>query len=103
MSEPHSDPVQAGWLKMLLRAIVANDTKYEIRYGLLLRALAVAQQLGYGTSIRSDLDPPHWPVVVIDLPEVGQVSWHVRPALAWDGHSKAEKFARIEQFCGQGE
>ena len=49
---------------------------------------------------------PEWPIVYIDLP-TGQVSWHIRATeiplfshlewehVDWDGHTTAEKYARL--------
>lgn len=57
-----------------------------------------------------DADADEWAVIWIELP-TGQVSWHVPRTLVeatdlerrpyqWDGHSRLEKNARIEQFTG---
>lgn len=85
--------------KVLMRAVL-NDTNYKERYGDVLRALAVAHDLGYRAGIKIDPKEPAWPVVYIDLPDDGQLSWHM-PEYAgeWDGHTTAEKFARIVAYA----
>lgn len=63
----------------------------------------------YPAVIGTDPGVPGWPVVYIGLAE-GQVSWHVSPAdmdlfahvprgpdARWDGHSVAEKYARLDR------
>lgn len=92
-------PVQ---LSMLLAAIEANDTKYGPRYGLVLTAVAIAQLLGYPTGFRIDPAEPDWPVAMIELPKVGQVSWHLPAHVRkWDGHSTEEKYKRVRAFIEQ--
>lgn len=91
--------------KVLMRAVI-HDTNYPQRYGDVLRALALAHDLGYRVGIKIDPKEPGWPVVYIDLPDDGlepaggQVSWHM-PEYAgeWDGHTTAEKFARIAAYA----
>ena len=66
-------------------------------------AAAYPSSIGYHDSAE-----PEWAVVIIDLP-TGQVSWHVAPedmdlfghvarsdVNTWDGHSTAEKYARLD-------
>lgn len=85
-------------LAAVLAEIEANDTNYEVRYGLVLRAMAAAAALGYRVGIAVDHAEPEWPVVYIELP-TGQVSWHM-PAHseAFDGHSTAEKYERCRAY-----
>ena len=85
--------------KELLCKIEENDTNYDIRYGLVLKALYLANELGYESGIRIDPSEPDWPVVYIELP-TGQVSWHMPcHKYEWDGHSTEEKYERIRSFC----
>lgn len=77
-------------------------------------AMQLARKAGYLIWVHSG-DDPDWPVVFIELP-TGQVSWHVpiaelmtffpdtpvAPASPWDGHSTAEKNARIRAFMAPG-
>lgn len=85
-------------LATILAEIGANDTNYEVRYGLVLRAMAAAAALGYRVGIAVDHAEPEWPVVYIELP-TGQVSWHM-PAHteAFDGHTTAEKYQRCRAY-----
>lgn len=82
--------------KTLLQ-IVENDLNYDVRYGLVLKAMYLANVLGHEVGIRIDPYEPNWPVVYIELP-AGQVSWHMpkhdRP---WDGHNTEEKHERINR------
>lgn len=84
----------------VLDAIEQHDTVYPQRYKLVLRALSLAADAGLIAGIK--LDPnegPDWPVAYIDLPERGQVSWHL-PAYPhdFDGHTTAEKYDRCRNF-----
>lgn len=81
-----------------LLAIERNDQNYPDRYPLVLTALQQAAVLGLRCGIAIDPKEPDWPVVYIDLP-TGQVSWHMpRYEPEWDGHTTAEKYARIHEF-----
>jgi hypothetical protein len=82
-----------------IAVIEANETNYDVRYVLVLEAVAMATQLGYQAGFRIDPAEPDWPVAYIELP-TGQVSWHL-PAhpVVWDGHTTPEKYARIRQYC----
>ena len=85
-------------LSQTLQSIKACDTDYEGRYGLILEAVAMADDLGYKAGFRIDPKEPDWPVAFIELPQ-GQVSWHLpqheRP---WDGHTAEEKYQRVDAF-----
>jgi len=86
-------------LSNLLRYIEENDTNYEERYGYVLAALHVANLLSYPAGFRIDPDAPEWPVAYIELPQVGQVSWHCpQHATQWDGHTTREKYARCHIY-----
>jgi hypothetical protein len=94
------DNALALGFKALLQLVVENDDNHALRSEMLVQLLATAQQLGYEAGIRVDPDPPNWPIIQIELP-TGSVSWHIKPhAVAWDGHSKEEKFRRIQEFLG---
>jgi len=97
---PPIDTAQYGMLAMLLTSIKANDEKYDVRSGLVYRALVEAHRLGLACGFRIDPNEPDWPVAYIELPFGGQVSWHM-PAFpqAWDGHTTEEKFRRIDRLC----
>lgn len=85
-------------LKSRLEEVVNNDTNYDVRYGLVLEIMCLANKLEYKTGVRIDESEPEWPVFYIELP-TGQVSWHMpQHEMAWDGHSTEEKFQRIQEF-----
>jgi hypothetical protein len=43
---------------------------------------------------------PEWPVLYIELPGAGQVSWHMpQHSKAWDGHDHAVKRDRVRAYC----
>jgi hypothetical protein len=84
-----------------LQIIMREDRNYEIRNMQVLRALYLATLCGYDAGVRIDPAEPEWPVAYIELPNVGQVSWHIpQHPYVWDGHSTPEKFERIRAFCG---
>ena len=71
--------------------IVENYTNYEKRYDLVLQALVLARKLGYKCGFRHDPTEPDWPVIVIVLPEQGEVSWHMPPVrIEWDKSTSKE-------------
>jgi hypothetical protein len=85
-------------LAVTLKKIEENDQNYQTRYGLVLKAMLQAQQIGYPTGIRIDPQEPEWPVAYIELP-TGQVSWHMPPhEKAWDGHDTPTKYDRIDDY-----
>jgi hypothetical protein len=84
----------------LLLTIRGNDENYDVRYGLVMEAVALAVKVGYEAGFRIDPAEPEWPVAYIELP-TGQVSWHMpQHRKAWDGHSTDEKYQRINEFAG---
>lgn len=86
-------------LARILSQITENYTNYDIRYTLVLRALLQAKSLGYPCGFRHDAKEPDWPVVTIELPEIGQVSWHMPPSnVAWDGSGEAVCKERCRLF-----
>lgn len=87
-------------LRHELTLAIEHDTDYDVRYGVVLHALALAHDLGLPAGIRIDPVEPAWPVVYIELP-TGQVSWHMpEHPQAFDGHTTPEKHDRIRAFCG---
>lgn len=58
----------AAHLGAILDSIAYHDTDYDIRYGFVLDAVALAHKLGYAAGFRLDPTEPEWPVVVIQLP-----------------------------------
>lgn len=70
--------------------------------------------LGGRAGLARDPNEPDWPVVLIDLPGYGQVSWHVPKQEAetlfaflgaypgtYDGHSTEERYERLAAFARQ--
>ena len=73
--------------------------------------VALAQRLGYPTWFAC-ADDPDWPIVFIELPNVGQVSWHIPAAEfsdyfpinaalpnkegLWDSHTNEQKAERLK-------
>jgi uncharacterized protein (DUF952 family) len=75
------------------------DQQYEVRYELVLMALATAARLGYQAGIRIDPAEPQWPVVYIELP-TGQVSWHMpQHPRTRDGHTAEQKYDRVHFYA----
>lgn len=94
-------------LKRILSLIKENDINYDIRYGLVLEAIGLAQKCGYFVGLDYDEEQIKennfdWVLVYIDLP-TGQVSWHMPTYYkqfnkTWDKHTTEEKYERIEKF-----
>lgn len=94
----HRTDIFIDVLRNALREIVEHDEDYEVRYGLVLRAMHYAHELGFNVGMRIDPGAPEWPVVYIELP-TGQVSWHMpQHEVPWDQHSTEEKFQRIKDW-----
>lgn len=88
-------------LALALRGLVENDYSYEWRYHATFAVLDEAVFLGLEAGIRLDPEQPEWPVVFIELPGAGQVSWHIpQHEKPWDGHTTEDKYTRIQTFCG---
>lgn len=91
-------------LAAILRQVEAADHDYDRRYALVVEALAVAVELGIhaGFGIDNNPDPAmdgYRVVVYIELPSVGQVSWHMpEHGTPWDGHDTPEKYRRCREF-----
>jgi hypothetical protein len=72
------------------------------------RAHLVAHLASIYPSIMTDATDEDWAIVYIDLPEDGQVSWHIneddeelfthvkRDSVEWDGHTTEEKYQRLD-------
>ncbi|MEV0732344.1 hypothetical protein [Polymorphospora sp. NPDC050346] len=72
---------------------------YARRNALIWASLRLAHQAGIPAGVGYDPTDPRPVVVYIELPDVGQVSWHL-PAhpTAWDGHTTAVKYGRVDAF-----
>lgn len=72
------------------------ERKYAARNAAVVTAVSLAMQLGWPAGFAACPDEPDWPVAYIELPEFGQVSWHL-PAYrgTWDRHTIAEKYVRV--------
>lgn len=98
MSKP--EPLLREFKETLL-SIRENDVNYDVRLGLVYKAMGLAHQLGYPVGVRVDpVDGPAWPVHCIMLPGIGEISWHC-PAFEgkYNGYSVEEKYARIALFA----
>lgn len=85
-------------LAEVLQAIEQHDLDYAVRNPLIFEALHLAQKCGYAAGVRCDPGEPGWPVVYLELP-TGQISWHVPEHVrAWDGHSTAKKYRRLQKW-----
>ena len=83
----------------ILQDIKYNDTNYDIRYNLIIKAMTLAAECGYNIGFR--VDESGWPIVIIHLDE-GQISWHMPPDNTnYDGHDTDEKYKRIDLFCNK--
>lgn len=73
--------------------------RYTQRHRLVMMAAGLAAQLNYPTGFSFDPKWPAFPLLFIELPGVGQVSWHLKShAFEWDEHTNGEKYARISTF-----
>jgi len=85
-----------------LHLIRKNETNYDTRYPLVLKAMYLAAALGYETGIRVDdkTDRLLWWVVYIVLPNnIGEISWHNPSKLTvWSGYDTNEKYDRCERY-----
>ena len=74
-------------------------------------ALRLAEFAGLKGGIRDPVEDPEWPVVVIELPDIGEVAWHIPKAELmrshpvyshpYDGHTNEQKASRIRAYCTQ--
>lgn len=79
---------------------------YSLRNRAIYQLIAAAAVLGWPTGFRqchvkhdADAVEECWPVAYVDLPDGGQVSWHLPPySSEWDGHDNDEKYRRIERY-----
>lgn len=79
--------------------------------------VSLAQRLGYSTWFSCG-DDSDWPIVFVELPNGGQVSWHIPAAEMsdffpingkfpniegkWDGHTNAQKSQRLRREAKYG-
>jgi hypothetical protein len=78
---------------------------YARRNRAVLVALGAAVDAGLSAGIGFDpASGPEWPVVYVDLPRAGQVSWHLTAyPMPWDGHTTPEKYARVADWLADPE
>jgi len=101
----HEVRVAVMTLRKILVDIEAADTSdsrpadYPRRNRLVFGAIYAALRAGYAAGVAIDHTEPDWPVAYIELPDVGQVSWHV-PAhgMVWDGHTTKLKYDRCAAY-----
>lgn len=102
------------------RLMEQKDGAYSERNQTVVALAHMARLAGYRVGVREhDLSDTEWgddwrAILMIELP-TGQASWHFhdseRPMLApfppypdeWDGHTTAEKYARLRALSGEGE
>lgn len=84
-------------IKQVLREIELLKSEDRARTDLVFQAMALAQQRGYAVGVRFDFERG-LPEVYIELPEVGQVGWHVFPH-RWDGSDSEERHRRVKAFA----
>lgn len=78
---------------------IGNGVSYRERNFYIVSAVAVALDLGLNAGFAVDPATPDWPVAYIDLPHVGQVSWHLPEYIGvYDGHTTAEKYERTAAY-----
>lgn len=100
MTEHELPVITLVMLQETLKKIVVNDTNYSMREYYIHDAMKMAKILGFKTSVYIDLKEPDWPVFAIELPIVGQVSWHMKfDKLEYDNHTTAEKLSRCITFA----
>lgn len=96
-------------LKLMLARIQHAELKgdYEARNFTIMLLIAEArrQLIPVGFAYDTKQDNPDLEgrriVVYFELPEVGQVSWHLPEyTTPWDGHTTEEKYDRIRRFIG---
>jgi hypothetical protein len=86
-------------LSHLFVQIEQNEINYALRERLVYQALGLAGKLGYTCGIRVDPADVKWPIVCIDLPSLGEVSWHC-PArdVVFSGYTTEQKYARTRMY-----
>ena len=105
--------VAAAWVTALLienrKLEDAKDNAYRER-NLVVQALAhITDSMGFRTGLsRDEEEGDEWPVLFIELPIAGQVSWHLPKQglvrlwreykVGWDGHTTEEKYQRLRRF-----
>lgn len=88
------------------------DEAYFDRNQAVLALARFALDSGHTVGLGIDPGEPEWPVLYIDLPGAGQVSWHLPAAEVdidawprypggWDGHDVAEKRLRLARFIAR--
>lgn len=87
------------------------DDAYFDRNQLALAFARLAAEKGWSHGLRQDPAAPDWPVLYVDIPGHGQVSWHLPRAEVlghwpaypgtWDGSDLAEKRRRLAAYLSQ--
>jgi len=86
-------------LSDVLVEIITHYTDYDYRFKLVIKALSLSKDLDYSCGFRLDPQEPEWPVVVIVLPNIGEVSFHMPPSgIKYDGSGQKEQKQRIYTF-----
>lgn len=81
--------------------IEINETNYDVRYVLVLKAMYLAASLGYETGIHVDGESEDtiWWVSYIILPDIGEVSWHNPSKVTkYTGYDTNEKYKRCNLY-----
>jgi len=100
-------------VKQVLADILAADTlpapDYDRRYGLVFQLMCEAIQLKWKYGISVDENDPAWPVFWVELPQHGEVSWHMptdpnrAERYAAKPYQNADKFKRMTDFIAEEE
>lgn len=81
-----------------------TEQRYGYRNGIVVSAAQHLAVAGVPVGVTRDPSDPHPIVLTIELPGVGQVTWHLPdspddyhlpPAALWDGHDVCTKYARL--------
>ncbi len=80
--------------------VPATTDAYRQRNALVYKALGLATAVSYRTGILPDPAQPEWVIAFIDLPDTGQVSWHLPIYTGvWDQHDTPTKYQRVTEFA----
>ena len=88
------------------------DKAYTERAQVVVALARLARSMGYSVGFGYDAHEPAWPVLFIEVPKIGQMSWHLSqgdrcalapdiqddPSWVWDGHSTSQKYERLAQW-----
>ena len=87
-------------LGFVLGDIVYHDKNYDKRDKLVFEAMNRSKNLNYDCGIRIDLDCSEYETVFwIELPDFGEVAWHMRTSKKpYIHYNNEEKFERIKKY-----